>query len=248
MSGLLSSPRRRRRVAWALALAASGGILAAVAFGMQNTPEFPKQHLVDAPAQVEPTPQIARLSADETADVLDLSTLFVRTAVAHHHLPAAYDLVGPELRGGMTRAEWATGDNPVVPFPAVGIVQWSLAYSYRNDVALDVALLAPRNSDTLGKTFRIELRRQAKAAPWRVVSWTPVGVSGPGNVRSIAKRQAEVAAAPESATLGAWWLAFPAGLISVVLVLPLLLWLRSWHATRKAERLYRDTRGITSEL
>ena len=248
MSRWRSSPRLRRRAYWAAGLLSAGGALAALALGTQNRSDFPEQRLVDEPAQVVRVPKLAHLSRRDALAVLDTSTRFVRTAVAHRDLRNAYDLVGPDLRGGLTRAEWATGANPVVPFPAAGIAEWALVYSYRNDVALDLALVAGPGSDTVGKTFRIELRRAAREAPWRVVSWLPNGLSGPGNVRSLAQRQAQAPPGPRTATLGAWWLAFPVALLSLALVLPLGLWLRHWHAHRKADRAYRAERGMASEL
>jgi hypothetical protein len=242
-----SSPRFRRRALWTLTVVAAAAGLAAVALEMENTPDFPKQRLVDRPAQVAAAPRIARLSPAETAVLLRTSTLFVRRAVAHTHMREAYDMVGPELRGGLSRVEWAKGDNPVVPFPAVGIEQWSVAYSYRNDVALDLALVAKPGSDTIGKTFRIELTRGRSDGPWRVVAWVPNGVSGPGNVRSIARRQSQVVA-QSSTTLGAWWLLFPVSLLSLALVLPAAIWLRSWRTARKAEQIYRAARGAPLDL
>lgn len=248
MSRWQSSPRFRRRALWTLAVVVAAAGLAGIGLGMKNTPDFPKQRLVDRPAQVAPVLRIERLSRAETVRVLDFSTRFVRTAVAHRRLSEAYDMVGPELRGGLSRNEWATGDNPVVPFPAVGIADWSVAYSYRNDVALDLALVAKPGSDTIGKTFRIELTRGRAAGPWRVVSWVPNGLSGPGNVRSIARRQSEVVQQPATTTLGAWWLLFPASLLSLALVLPAAIWLRSWRTARRAEQAYRAQRGAPLNL
>jgi hypothetical protein len=240
-----SSPRFRRRTLWAAGLAAAAGGIAAVALGSENVSDFPPQHLADRPARVEQVPRIARLSKADTALVVATSTRFVRTAVAHRHLRAAYDLVGPELRGGLGREEWARGDNPVVPFPAVGIAGLGVAYSYRDDVALDLALVARPGADTVGKTFRIELRRAGATAPWRVVSWLPLGVSGAGNVRSVAAEQAQTAqaAARTGPALAAWWLAFPLALLSLALLLPLGLGVRSWRAGRRAERDYRASLG-----
>src|SRR3954447_6204775 len=203
---------------WLAGLAVAAAGVAAVSLEMQNTPEFPEQHLRNDPVQIVAEPDTARLTELDRAQLLATSTKFVRTAVVRRHLREAYDLVGPDLRGGMTRSEWAKGDNPVVPFPAVGIATWAVAYSYPNDAGLDIALVAKPGSDTIGKTFRIELQRSARSAPWRAVSWLPDRGSGGGNVKSIAKRQSEVAAAQaRGPRLGSWWLAFPAGLLSLVL-------------------------------
>jgi hypothetical protein len=219
--------------------------VAGLVLGVHNTPDFPAQHVVDRPAQVAPQLRLERLTRDDARLVFATSSRFVRTAVVRRRLVEAYDLVGPVLRGGLSRSEWARGGNPVVPFPAVGIVDWQVAYSYRNDVALDISLVARPGSDTIGKTFRIELRRHARTAPWKVVAWVPNGVSGAGNVRSIARREAAVPVRTRPA-LGAWWLLFPVSLISLAFLLPLALWLRAWHAGRRAERAYRSGRGLPS--
>jgi hypothetical protein len=241
-----ASPRFRRRSWWSLALLAAAGGLTAVALGMENTPEFPEQRLVDRPAQVVSEPRPQALTEAEAADVWKTTTRFLRTAVAHEHLRSAYDLVGPELRGGLSRAAWARGANPVVPFPVASVHEWALAYAYRNDVALDVGLIAKPGSDTVAKSFRIELMRDGSRAPWKVVAWLPLGVSGPGNVRSQ-RAQLEPAPPqpPATAQLAAWWLVFPGALLSLVLLLPIVVWLRAWRAGRAAERAYRRALGLS---
>ena len=243
-----ASPRFRRRSLLALALLALAGGLIAVAVGMQNTPDFPKQRLVDRPAKRIATPHPQALTRAESAAVWATTNRFIRTAVARRQLPRAYDLVGPELRGGLTRAEWAKGGNPVVPFPVASIHDWVLAYAYRNDVALDLGLIARPGSDTVAKSFRIELSRRRAGAPWKVVSWQPVGLSGPGNVKSIRERLAAAppVAEPKTTTLGSWWLAFPAALLSMVLLVPAVVGVRSWRAGRRAERAYREAAGLRS--
>jgi hypothetical protein len=240
-----SSPRFRRRTWWTVALLSTAGALAAIAVGMPNTPDFPEQHLVDEPAQLVTEPPRAPLTKADAAAVLATTSRFLRTAVAHRHLRGAYDLVGPELRAGMTRAEWAKGAIPVVPFPAARLHAWTLAYAYRNDVALDVGLIAKPGSDTVAKAFRIELRRRSAGTPWKVVSWQPMGISGAGNVHSLrARLRAAPPPPPQPATLGAWWLAFPVALVSLALLLPLAIWLRAWRVGRQAERAYRASRGL----
>ena len=222
--------------------------LVAVAFATTNVSEHAAPPTGTTPPQVDTLPASAELSKADALAVLRTSRAFVTAAVARRHLDRAYDMVGPELRGGLTRAQWTHGGNPVVPFPAVGIADVSLAYSYRDDAALDLALVAPPGSDTIGKTFRIELRRAGPTAPWRVVAWLPFGISTGDNVRSIAKREARAAAAAEEEgpPLAAWWLAFPAALLSCVLVLPVYLGVRSWRASRRAERDYRDAISSSS--
>src|SRR6266542_4522801 len=53
---------------------------------------------------------------------------FVLHAVRHKNAGAAYKLVSPELRGGLTRKQFAH-QNPVYPFPARGTkFPWTLQY------------------------------------------------------------------------------------------------------------------------
>jgi hypothetical protein len=242
-----SSPRFRRRSWWSLALLAAAGSVIAVALGMENTSQFPAQRLQERPAQVVAAPRPRALGKADAAAVWATTTRFLRTAVARKDLRHAYDLVGPELRGGMTRAAWARGANPVVPFAVAKIHEWTLAYAYRNDVALDVGLVAKPSSDTVAKSFRIELRRARADAPWKVVAWLPIGLSGPGNVKS-ARAGLEAAPppllAPRTTSLAAWWLAFPVALLSLAIVLPAAVWLRTWRVGRKAERAYRRAVGL----
>jgi hypothetical protein len=228
-------------VIWAAALVAAAGGVVAVGFATENVSEHPAPATGTARPQVASLPEATVLSKADALALVRASRRFVTAAVARQRLEAAYDMVGPELRSGLTRAEWTHGANPVVPFPAIGIADVGFAYSYPNDVALDLALVARPGSDTIGKTFRIEFRRPRAAAPWRVVAWLPFGVSGAENVRSLARQQAETArlereTGPPRAT---WWLAFPVALLSCVLLLPLYLGARSWRAARRAERDYR---------
>ena len=55
---------------------------------------------------------------------------FVRTAVRRNDLAASWHLIHPNLKQGMTKEQWLTGDIPVVPFPAKGILAWELDWAY----------------------------------------------------------------------------------------------------------------------
>ena len=68
---------------------------------------------------------------------------FIQTAVARENLEEAWELVGPNLRGGLTRAEWITGDNPVVPYPLdqLDVAPYKVDESFADSALLEVALL-----------------------------------------------------------------------------------------------------------
>jgi hypothetical protein len=75
---------------------------------------------------------------------------FVRDAVRHENLPAAYDLVTPQFRGGVSRRAWARGETPVYQYPARGTSWhgWTLDYALPNEVAFEL-VLAPRRGSKI---------------------------------------------------------------------------------------------------
>ena len=108
----MAAPRTRRRVAWVLA---GGSVCAAVVLLLVLGPntDAPKQRISNVPAQ-KPERQVEAPLPKEARQV---AVRFIQTAVAREDLEEAWTLVGPNLRGGLTRKEWLTGNNPVVPYP-----------------------------------------------------------------------------------------------------------------------------------
>lgn len=240
--GRLSSYRFRRRALWTVAVlvAATAVVVPTVLLGNTAKPE--PERFSNEPTWVYHEPKRAALTSDDRRGALDASIRFVRTAVARQRLDEAYALAAPELRQGLTKRQWMTGNIPVVPFPAVGVAQWDVAYSYENDVAFQLSLVAkPGSSSVVGKTFTIELVRRGRGAPWRVASWAPLGISGATNDVEIAAQQqeSEAAARRRDAPLGTWWLALPVALLGLAVIVPVGLGVRSWLAGRRAERDYR---------
>src|SRR5215208_6175064 len=75
-----------------------------------------------------------KLSASERKAIDRAVDTFVAHAVRHENPAAAYDVVSPTLRAGLTRAEFARKD-PAYPFPARGKhYPWSVDYVQRGDV------------------------------------------------------------------------------------------------------------------
>jgi hypothetical protein len=176
------------------------------------------------------------LTKGERLELLATSSRFVRTAVARRDLDAAWTLLGPEMRAGQTRSSWRSGTNNVVPFPVAGISAWNLLYSYDDDVALDLALVAKPGGDIVGKTFTIELKRYPESrGRWLVAAWVPKGITGAGQSRSAA---AAPPPPPTRARLSAAWLAVPLAVLCVVVVIPLGFAVRSWHRHRRAAKQY----------
>jgi hypothetical protein len=239
VSGRLASPRFRRRVIWTTVLLTVPAALVVAGIRIGNTGKSDEAPLVDKPAWVYRVPKVHRLTPAERAVVFDTMTTFVRTAVARKHLDDAWPMLGPALRAGMTRKEWDSGFNTVVPYRAVGITAVDTLYSYDGDVAFDISLLGAKSEDAIAKTFTIELTRDPKRPTrWLVASWVPKGVSSPSvsrSERSKPQLPAEIKA-PESGK----WLLVPLGLLALVLVVPIVLAVRSFVESRRAARRYAE--------
>ena len=99
----------------------------------QETPLSNKPAQVFTPRKQVPLDEEARRVAGR----------FILTAVARENLGESYDLVHPELRQGMTKREWLTGNIPVVYYPAKAIeaATFKVDESYPDEAILEVALL-----------------------------------------------------------------------------------------------------------
>jgi len=109
---------------------------------------------------------------------------FVLTAVARKNLAEAYDLVGPQLKAGLTRAQWQTGNIPVVPYPVhlAQVAPMKVDYSYEDHALVEVALIPKQGTKVDGvklkaQLFYLELRAFGKGENrhWRVIDWVPRG-------------------------------------------------------------------------
>lgn len=239
------SPRFRRRFFWSAGSLALVGAIVAISAAIGNT-----GHTTATPidrtkkAWVYHEPEKITLSPQDRLVIYNTAVHFIRTAVARRHLDEAWDLLGPEMKAGQTRKSWDTGFNNVIPFPAVGVATWNIAYAYKDDVALDLAVVGARTSDYAGKTFTLELKRyRAQPGKWLVAAWVPKGIGGRGQVRSAAK---EPLPPPPTAALDPKWLFAPAGFL-VLLLLTLAAWgVRSVVRHRRAARRYAELLSSSS--
>ena len=170
-----------------------------------------------APESVKASPKLRKMLIGET-------DAFVRTAVRRDDLAASWPLIHPNLKQGLSKKEWLTGDIPVVPFPAKAIIAWDLDWSYQDDVAADVVLQPIPKSGLYRKTFTIEFKRVGAGSEnrWLVYSWVPSGVS---QALIDDEHAAGVAAALEHVRghqgLSPVWILVPVGIILTVFMLPL---------------------------
>ena len=176
-----SSPRFRRRALWTLALAAVAGRRS------RRRRLGDGEHRRTSPSSASSTgrrrsrraPRIATAlsPADDRAAARDRRRASSRTAVARRHLREAYDLVGPELRGGLdARASGRAATTRSCRSPRSAIAHWTVAYSYR-----ERRRARPRARREAAARTRSARRSGSSCArgradgPWRVVAWMPNG-------------------------------------------------------------------------
>ena len=166
------APRTWRRVAWmagGLVLVAS--IVGVLVYGPNTNPA--PQHLSAAPAQ-QPEHLVQAPLPHEARRV---AVRFIQTAVARKNLDEAWTLVGPNLRGGLSKKRWMTGENPVVPYPIdqLDVAPYKVDASYTRSALLEVALLPRKGSGVRPQVFFLELRKvgSGPASRWIVDNWVP---------------------------------------------------------------------------
>lgn len=177
-------------------------------------------------------PKSVPLAPAERVEISAVLDEFVRAGVKRKNPVAAWRLATPALRGPVSRRAWARGDLPVYPYPARGerFHHWTLAFSYRNWVGVDL-LLQPvsRLRRKLGPImFAVDLRRQR--GHWRVDSFNPTATyppeGQPPRMFAVAdllpSPRAERSAKPRLG--GEWWVAL-LGLLVLLPVGTLAAWL-----------------------
>ena len=168
----MAAPRTRRRVAWALA---GGAVCAAVALLLVFGPDkdAPEERISNVPAE-EPVREVKAPLPQEARDV---AVRFIQTAVARENLEEAWTLVGPNLRGGLSKKRWTSGENPVVPYPIdkLDVAPYKVDASYTRSALLEVALLPRKGSGVRAQVFFLELRKNGSGARarWVVDNWVP---------------------------------------------------------------------------
>jgi hypothetical protein len=127
-----------------------------------------------------------KLSQSERQKINRTINAFVLHAVRHKNPGAAYGLVSPEFRAGMSRKEFARKD-PAYPYPARGRNHpWSLDYVLPGEIGGSL-MLQPRKGAKQGPIL-FDLRLTRHGGRWVVESLIPKVIFGsPTNptVRSV---------------------------------------------------------------
>ena len=143
-----------------------------------------------------------RVSASERAQINRTLDTFVNHAVKRHNAGAAYDVVTPTLKGGMTRGQWSHGDIGVYPYPAKGtrFHEWTIQYRTKDELSVEL-ILAPtkRYQAKLGQIlFNVYL--QPSHGRWRVDSFMPGATFAPIGKPGVVQAARDFTANPSAQT------------------------------------------------
>lgn len=246
------SHRARRRLMWLVVAGGFAASLAVTAVLFWNTADN-VETFSGGKADIFVAPRPHALTKAERVALVAVAQRFVESAVARDHPERAYGIVGPALRGGLSKKEWSTGEIPVVPYP-VDSARWKIEYSNTDGVGL-LVMVYPRKQARLDPAvFSMSLVEvgSGRDGHWLVSSWVPKGGS-PSTVGSASespgKALAELAAsdlprvAPRASIA---WLLIPLALISLVFVVPVVFLLRERRVARRMRR-YLDARQTSVE-
>jgi hypothetical protein len=173
------SPGARRTATFFSGLLLVAGLVAVAVAWIGDTGTSQETPLSRAAAEVF-TP---RKQVPLDAAARKVAGRFILTAVARQDLAASYELAHAELRQGMTRREWLTGNIPVVYYPAKAIeaATFKVDESYADEAILEVALLPKDSAQVKPQIFYIGLKKTGSR--WQVYYWVPRAAPAVPNAR-----------------------------------------------------------------
>ena len=190
------------------------------------------------------TPPTVPVSPARRRAINELLDAFVPAAVERRDPVRALPLVTPAFREGQTRADWARGDLPVVPFRPRDerFHGWRLDYSYPNEMSIDV-LLQPARSEQLGAiSFTAVFKRAHRR--WLIDSFVPAAIFAKEHKAPRILSEPDFTpsmTATGNSRLNAKWFLVPGALLALIVLVPAALGVAYLRRSRRAMRQYRAT-------
>jgi len=241
---ILSSYRWRRRIAWATLAAVAVGSAVAIGVIWSNTGHSENAAPTGPPIHLDyRAPKKVQLKHRDRSEALKVAAKFIDSAVARKNVDRSWSLAAPELKQGITRAEWDRSENSIVPFP-VAEARWKLQFADVRGIGFTMALYPKVRSEEKAQVFMIGLHKVGSAKHHRclVDNWQPAPTSGAtGSASTVLLTQAGPSLAKD-VLVGAKskespiWLLLPLGLLSLVIVIPTVVGLTNWYRGRRALR------------
>ena len=171
MSAITSS-RVSQLAPWVAGLILVAGVVAFTVVYFGNTAESVESKVVDRETGAAIVPA-QRKSVELDPEARQVAGKFIVTAVARENLGESWALTHPDLRQGLTRQQWLTGNIPVQFYPAGAIdgATFKIDESYPDETTLEVALIPKDGEDVKPQIFYITLKKTD--GKWQVSYFAP---------------------------------------------------------------------------
>ena len=180
-----------------------------------------------------------RVSPSERAAINRTLDGFVNHALKRQDVGAAWNLVTPDLRTGISRSSWDAGNVPVIPFRAGGKTfhQWTVDSATPTAVNFELIVPAAKTKDSSIQFFGTMRKIHGR---WLVDAFNPSATFGGGAVVS----GSDYAPPPGGggtgeATLGSVWIVIPAVLIVAGILFVIGWFLFGWARGRRRRETLR---------
>jgi hypothetical protein len=142
--GFLSSPRAQRRLIWISGGVFGIGLIVFLSVFVLRGSPGPSAPISTLPAQTAPK----QVKAPPDPQAFRVARRFIETAVLRKNLDAAYPLVNQEIKGGLTKQQWETGNIPVIGYPAgnTKTAAFTVLWSYKTQLMTIVDLVAKKGA------------------------------------------------------------------------------------------------------
>jgi len=185
-----------------------------------------------------PASGAVQISPSERAAINRTLDGFVNHALKRQDVDAAWNLVTPDLRTGISRSAWDAGNVPVIPFRAGGTTfhQWTVDSATPTKVDFELIVPAAKTKDSSIQFFGTMQKIRGR---WLVDAFNPSATFGGGAVVS----GSDYAPPPGGggtgeATLGSVWIVIPAALIGAGILFLIGWFLFGWvRGRRRREHL-----------
>ena len=177
------SAERRKQVRDRIALGLAGVLLVigVIAYLQSSTDPGPSPTPAAEPQVQAPAPtETLKAGGKLEPEARKVAVRFIETAVGRTELDDAWALATPELRSGVTLAQWRAGELPVPPFPVRDLetTGFDVLESSKNKVLIQVLLVPRLGTDYVPTRYDMTLERASAGAPWKVSYCNPYAPPG----------------------------------------------------------------------
>ena len=236
------SPRARRRLLVAGALVVAAGAAALVVALLPNDRGGIASSVHTDTVQLVRRQRQIRVTAQMRSSIDDVFDHFVPLAMARRDPPAARPYVTPALWRQATPAEWRKGTIPVPPYDPAGTSfhGWRTIYAFPREASVELTLQPRRHGDSVA-SFVVDLKR--RGSRWLVDGiyerGTHGGQSAATQVTTSAQTTTDASSRGLHGQLSFLWILVPLALLSLIVIVPLVVFTRQWWSERRVKRRHR---------